>query len=110
MNSVSGAVSATLRAMDPSYPPHILVVDDDTRLRSLLRKFLTESGYMVTAAADAAEARRHISALQFDLLVIDMMMPGEDGLSLTAFIRASNRVPILMLTAMGEAPDRIRGL
>jgi two-component system phosphate regulon response regulator OmpR len=97
-------------APTPSYPPHVLVVDDDTRLRNLLRKFLTESGYMVTAAADAAEARRHLSALQFDLLVIDVMMPGEDGLALTASIRTTSRVPILMLTAMGEAPHRIRGL
>ena len=109
-NSAARAVSATMPAMEPSYPPHILVVDDDTRLCGLLRKFLTESGYMVTSAGDAAEARRHLSALQFDLLVIDVMMPGEDGLSLTAFIRKTNRVPILMLTAMGEAPDRIRGL
>src|ERR1700759_4797388 len=93
-----------------SYPPHILVVDDDPRLRTLLRKFLTESGYMVTAAADAAEARRHLTALQFDRLGIDVMMPGEDGLSLTASIREDSKVPILMLTAMGEAPDRIRGL
>ena len=93
-----------------SYPPHVLVVDDDTRLRTLLRKFLSESGYMVTAAADAAEARRHLAALQFDLLVIDVMMPGEDGLALTAFIRTRSKVPILMLTAMGEAADRIRGL
>src|SRR3954468_8265846 len=109
-NSAAPAASGTMPAMEPSYPPHILVVDDDTRLRNLLRKFLTESGYMVTAAADAAEARRHLAALQFDLLVVDVMMPGEDGLSLTARIRQTSRVPILMLTAMGEAPDRIRGL
>jgi two-component system phosphate regulon response regulator OmpR len=94
----------------PSYPPHILVVDDDTRLRSLLRKFLTENGYMVTAAADAAEARHFLTSLQFDLLVVDVMMPGEDGMSLVKGIRVTNAVPILMLTAMGEAPHRIRGL
>jgi two-component system, OmpR family, phosphate regulon response regulator OmpR len=99
-----------MRGMDENFPPHILVVDDDTRLRALLRKFLTESGYMVSAAADASEARRHLSSLQFDLLVIDVMMPGEDGISLTASIRKESRVPIVMLTAMGEAPDRIRGL
>jgi len=92
------------------YPPHILVVDDDTRIRNLLKKFLSENGYMVTTAADAAEARRQMAALQFDLLVVDVMMPGEDGLSLTRGIRAISTVPILMLTAMGEAADRINGL
>ena len=94
----------------PVYPPHILVVDDDTRIRSLLKKFLGDSGYMVTTAADAAEARRHLTALQFDILVVDVMMPGEDGLSLTRSIRHSSTVPILMLTAMGESVDRILGL
>ena len=94
----------------PAYPPHILVVDDDMRLRALLKKFLTENGYMVTTAADAAEARRQIGSLQFDLLVVDVMMPGEDGLSLTRGIRQDSNVPILMLTAMGESADRIHGL
>jgi two-component system phosphate regulon response regulator OmpR len=99
-----------MRDMEETFPPHILVVDDDTRLRTLLRKFLTDSGYMVSAASDASEARRHLASLQFDLLVIDVMMPGEDGISLTTAIRKDSRVPILMLTAMGEADDRIRGL
>jgi two-component system phosphate regulon response regulator OmpR len=93
-----------------SYPPHILVVDDDTRIRNLLKKYLSDNGYMVTTAADAAEARRQMTALQFDLLVVDVMMPGEDGLSLTRGIRAASTVPILMLTAMGESADRIHGL
>jgi two-component system phosphate regulon response regulator OmpR len=93
-----------------TYPPHILVVDDDTRIRNLLKKFLRENGYMVTTAGDAAEARRHMRAIQFDLLVVDVMMPGEDGLSLTRGIRAGSSVPILMLTAMGESADRIHGL
>jgi two-component system, OmpR family, phosphate regulon response regulator OmpR len=92
------------------FPPHILVVDDDTRLRTLLKKFLRSNGYMVTAAANAAEARRQMGALTFDLLVVDVMMPGEDGYTLTKSIRAASSVPILMLTAMGEAADRIRGL
>jgi two-component system phosphate regulon response regulator OmpR len=97
---------------DPAntYPPHILVVDDDTRLRNLLKKFLGDNGYMVTTAADAAEARRQMAALQFDLLVVDVMMPGEDGMSLTRSIRDTSTVPILMLTAMGESRDRIKGL
>ena len=92
------------------YPPHILVVDDDTRIRNLLKKYLGDNGYMVTTAADAAEARRHLTALQFDLLVVDVMMPGENGLSLTRGIRETSTVPILMLTAMGESADRINGL
>lgn len=89
--------------------PHILVVDDDTRLRTLLRKYLTDNGYMVTVAADAAEARAKMLALAFDLLVVDVMMPGEDGLSLTRDLRRTNAVPILLLTAMGEVDDRING-
>lgn len=93
-----------------AFPPHILVVDDDTRLRTLLKKFLREKGYMVSAAANAAEARRQMASLQFDLLVVDVMMPGEDGYALTRTIRATSAVPILMLTAMGDATDRIRGL
>lgn len=93
-----------------SYPPHILVVDDDNRLRRLLKKFLIEGGYMVAVASNAEEARRQMAAFQFDLLVVDVMMPGEDGLSLTRGIRTTSTVPILMLTAMGDAPDRIRGL
>ena len=89
--------------------PHILVVDDDTRLRTLLRKYLSDNGYLVTVAADAAEARAKMAALAVDLLVLDMMMPGEDGLSLTRDLRKSNPVPILLLTAMGEVDDRING-
>lgn len=103
-------VSASTTHTATAYPPHILVVDDDTRLRTLLKKFLRGEGYMVSAAANAAEARRQMAALQFDLLVVDVMMPGEDGYALTRAIRATSAVPILMLTAMGEAPDRIRGL
>jgi len=92
------------------YPPHILIVEDDARVRTLLRKFLTETGYMVTVAEDAAAARTHLGSLQFDLLVVDVMMPGEDGFSLVKGIRETNAVPILMLTAMGEAQHRIHGL
>ncbi len=93
-----------------AYPPHILVVDDDNRLRRLLKKFLVENGFMVATAATADEARRQMAAFQFDLLVLDVMMPGEDGMSLTRDVRKSSNVPILMLTAMGETPDRIKGL
>jgi Response regulators consisting of a CheY-like receiver domain and a winged-helix DNA-binding domain len=90
--------------------PHILVVDDDTRLRQLLRKYLADNGYLVTVAADAAEARAAMAALAVDMLVLDVMMPGEDGLSLTRDLRVANRIPILLLTAMGEVDDRIHGL
>lgn len=89
---------------------HILVIDDDTRLRELLRRYLTEEGFRVTTAADAVEARRQISVLQFDLLIVDVMMPGESGLDLTRDVRHSVNVPVLMLTAMGETESRIQGL
>jgi len=90
--------------------PHILVVDDDRKLRTLLGKFLTEAGYRVTSAADAAEARAKSTALDFDLMVVDVMMPGETGIELVKKLRETNQVPVLMLTAMGEAADRIAGL
>ncbi|HUN51070.1 MAG TPA: response regulator [Candidatus Sulfotelmatobacter sp.] len=90
--------------------PHLLVVDDDTRLRGLLRKYLSDRGYRVTAAADAAEARARLQGLSFDLLILDLMLPGESGLELARDLRKSSSVPILMLTAMGEAADRIAGL
>ncbi len=89
--------------------PHILVVDDDTRLRELLRKYLVENGFRVTTARDAADARANLAGIDFDLLVLDVMMPGEDGLELTRAIRRDSRVPIMLLTAMGEPEDRING-
>ncbi|PKU23943.1 response regulator [Telmatospirillum siberiense] len=89
---------------------HILVVDDDTRLRQLLNKYLVENGYLVSTAADAAQARQQLGAMTFDLIVLDVMMPGENGLALTKSLRSDNAVPILLLTAMGETTDRINGL
>ncbi len=93
-------------------PPeaHLLVVDDDERLRDLLRRYLVESGFRVTAAADAVEARARLQSMSFDLLIIDVMMPGENGLALTESLRQTSAVPILLLTAMAEASDRINGL
>jgi two-component system phosphate regulon response regulator OmpR len=95
-------------------PQHLLVVDDDARLRDLLKAFLSGAGYRVTVAADAARARKLMAALAFDLLVLDLMMPGEDGLSLTQWVRtrggAASQAPILILTARGEPDDRIAGL
>lgn len=90
--------------------PHILVVDDDRRIRELLKRYLTDNGYRVTAAENAAEARARLAGLSFDLLVLDVMMPGESGLDLTRDLRRNSTVPILMLTARGEASDRIDGL
>ena len=91
-------------------PAHILVIDDDTRLRKLIHKYLTEHGFLVTSAASAEEARLQLASLQFDLMVLDVMMPGEDGMSFAADLRKQSAVPILMLTAMGEAEHRIKGL
>jgi two-component system phosphate regulon response regulator OmpR len=90
--------------------PHLLVVDDDARIRELLGRYLARDGFRVTTAGDAAEARAKIAALEFDLLVLDVMMPGESGFELTADLRRKSRIPILLLTAMAEPDDRITGL
>jgi len=91
-------------------PVHVLVVDDDTRLRTLLSRYLVENGFRVSTAAGAAEARDKLRFLQPDALVLDVMMPGESGLALTAALRADNAfVPILLLTARGAPEDRIAG-
>lgn len=89
---------------------HLLVVDDDDRIRELLKEFLARAGFRVTVAADAAAARRMLGMLDFDLVVMDVMMPGEDGLSLTRSIRETKETPILILTALGVTDDRIAGL
>jgi two-component system phosphate regulon response regulator OmpR len=89
---------------------HLLIVDDDERIRDLLKKFLVRSGFLVTAARDAAHARRVLSGLDFDLIVMDVMMPGEDGVSLTRSLRETNSTPIMLLTAKGETEHRIAGL
>jgi len=90
--------------------PHVLVIDDDTRIRRLLSQFLRKNDFRVTMAANAAEARHFLAGIGFDLLIIDVMMPGESGLSLTRALRATNPVPILMLTALSETENRIDGL
>ena len=89
---------------------HVLVVDDDSRLRDLLRRFLIENGYHVSTAADAEEARAALRNFAFDLMVLDVMMPGQDGISFTGELRKSVDLPILLLTAKGETEDRIGGL
>ncbi len=90
--------------------PHILVVDDDARLRQLLHRYLVQNGYLVTMAGDAVEAKARAQSMAFDLMVLDIMMPGQDGLSLTEELRGESEVPILLLTARGAPEDRIRGL
>ncbi|HQU68171.1 MAG TPA: response regulator transcription factor [Albidovulum sp.] len=89
---------------------HLLIVDDDERIRMLLQKYLIRNGFWVTAARDGGHARRLLAGLDFDLIVLDVMMPGEDGVSLTRDLRRSMATPILLLTAKGEADDRIAGL
>lgn len=89
---------------------HILVVDDDTRLRSLLQRYLRESGFLVSAAKNAAEARERLKEYVFNLLIVDIMMPEESGLEFLSKLREENDVPVILLTAMGETADRIAGL
>ncbi|MEI9931408.1 MAG: response regulator [Rhizomicrobium sp.] len=86
------------------------MVDDDVRLRELLQRFLSANGYRVTTASDAADARALTKSMAFDLFIVDVMMPGENGIELTRSIRSQTQTPILMLTALGEAEDRIAGL
>jgi two-component system, OmpR family, phosphate regulon response regulator OmpR len=94
-----------------SEPHHILVVDDDRRIRELLDQFLTANGYRVSVAANARDARQRMRGMVFDLVVLDVMMPGETGTSLAASLRAeNNNVPVLMLSALAESADRIKGL
>ena len=91
--------------------PHILVVDDDREIRDLLARFLVKHGLRVTTARDGGEMRKALDDWKIDLVVLDLMMPGEDGLSLTRWLRAQGTsLPIVMLTAMGEDTDRIVGL
>ena len=89
---------------------HLLIVDDDERIRVLLQKFLMRNGFLVTAARDAGHARRILTGLDFDMLILDVMMPGEDGLSLCRSIRETSQTPIMLLTAKGETDNRIEGL
>ncbi|CAK0763027.1 DNA-binding transcriptional dual regulator OmpR [uncultured Gammaproteobacteria bacterium] len=90
--------------------PHLLVIDDDREIRALLSRFLGQHGYRVSTARDGAEMNRVLDTGHFDLIVLDLMLPGEDGLSLCRRLRAASAVPIIMLTAMGEETDRIIGL
>ncbi len=107
----------TITAIAPHPPqtpaddaPHLLLVDDDRRIRDLLSRFLRGEGYRVTTAASASDARAKLTGLHFDLLILDVMMPGESGFDLARFIRTQSSVPIVMLTARAEPESRIEGL
>ena len=89
---------------------HILVVDDDDRIRELVKQYLEENNFLVTTAKDAIEAKKKIEIIKFDILVLDIMMPGESGLSLTKNLKKNNSAPIILLTAKKEIQDRIEGL
>ena len=91
--------------------PHLLVVDDDERIRSLLQQFLVQDGYLISTAENAEQARILLSGIEFDLIILDVMMPGQDGISFAGELRnLGNNIPILLLTARGETEDRIKGL
>ena len=89
---------------------HILVVDDDDRIRSLLKDFLTDSGYIVSTAENSIQARNKLEYLKFDIIILDVMMPGQNGYDLTREIKKDMKVPIILLTAKGEVENRIKGL
>ena len=104
---------SAIAPLSPALRPHILVVDDDDRLRALLRRYLAEQGFVVTTASSAADARAKMAHLAYDLMVLDIMMPVENGIDFTRALRgpaAAPALPILLLTARGEAADRIEGL
>jgi two-component system, OmpR family, phosphate regulon response regulator OmpR len=103
-------VTIPVRAELPDEAPHVLVVDDDRRLRELLARYLTDQGFRVTAAASAAEARARAQSVVFDAMVLDVMMPGENGFDYARSVRETSRVPILMLTARSNTNDRVMGL
>ncbi|MGA0564646.1 response regulator [Ancylobacter sp. VNQ12] len=107
---LNATAEATGRAMLADDAVHLLIVDDDRRIRDLLSRFLTEHGYRVTTAESAADARARLGGLTFDLLILDVMMPGENGFELARAVRVDSGVPILMLTARSDAEDRIQGL
>jgi len=89
---------------------HVLVVDDDDRIRELVREYLEKNQFLVTTAKDSLDAKKKLEIVKFDILIIDIMMPGESGLSLTKDVKKNNPVPIILLTAKGESQDRIEGL
>ena len=89
---------------------HILVVDDDDKIRELVKQYLEDNQFLVSTANNAQEAKKKIDLIKFDILILDIMMPGESGLSLTESLKKNNPIPIILLTAKGETEDRIQGL
>ena len=89
---------------------HILIVDDDDKIRSLLKDYLTENQYIVSTAEDASQAKERLKIIKFDIIILDVMMPGQNGYELTKEIKKDNKVPIILLTAKGEVENRIKGL
>ena len=89
---------------------HILVVDDDDRIRELVKQYLEEKKFLVTTARDSSDAKKKLEIIKFDIIILDIMMPGESGLSLTKEQKKKDSTPIILLTAKGEAEDRIGGL
>jgi two-component system, OmpR family, phosphate regulon response regulator OmpR len=107
---MSASAADSLLAVPSDDAPHLLVVDDDRRIRALLSRYLAAEGYRVSIAETAKEARAKLEGLKFDLLILDVMMPGENGFDLARAIRSGSSVPILMLTARDETESRIKGL
>ena len=89
---------------------HILIVDDDDKIRNLLKDYLTENHYVVSTAEDAIQAKERLKIIKFDIIILDVMMPGQDGYDLTKEIKKDSKVPIILLTAKGEVENRIKGL
>ena len=89
---------------------HILIVDDDDKIRNLLKDYLTENHYIVSTAEDATQAKERLKIIKFDIIILDVMMPGQDGYDLTKEIKKNSKVPIILLTAKGEVENRIKGL
>ena len=110
MTGESATTGAVRREAPPAGAAHILVVDDDDRLRALLGRYLRDNGYHVSTASSAGEARAKLDGMAFDLIVLDVMMPGESGVEFTRGLRRSAAIPVLLLTAMAEPEDRITGL
>ena len=108
-NETGHLVKPAARPAPADDAAHLLLVDDDRRIRALMSRYLGAQGYRVTTAQDAAEARKHMTSFAFDLLILDVMMPGENGFDLAISLRRDSQVPIIMLTARSEAEDRVRG-
>ncbi len=108
-DEASPAVKTVSRPAPADDAAHLLLVDDDRRIRALMSRYLGAQGYRVTTAQNAAEARKHMASIAFDLLILDVMMPGENGFDLAISLRKESQLPILMLTARSEAEDRVRG-